>query len=418
MVMKCIKKPKFSIIIPTRERSDTLEATIRTCVSQDYDNFEIIVSDNCSQDTTKEVVDSFRDNRLVYVNTGKRISMSHNWEFALSHVRGDFITYLGDDDGLLPGALNELARIIDNTGCQAISWRSADYCWPNLQQQSKNLLIIPGGKKLCKLNSQDSLIGVLKFKKSYYELPLLYKGLVSNKIIQRIKESSEGTFFHSMTPDVYASIVIACATDHYWYSKRPYSINGASSHSTGCSFFTTSDKFQKKRPREMFLSEKNIPCHQDLVLAPSIAISVAECFLQARDHFPPAQQYRIGIRDVIAAAIREAIHAPLERYSSVVDAISKIAELHLLREFTAQLVKSMRHVPYETTVALVPGYNIVLNRFILDCSATAIEDVYQASLLCKIFLEHKKLGLALDKVAILKTNLKIFKGLLKRYWKT
>jgi hypothetical protein len=51
------------------------------------------------------VVASFKDPRIRYVNTGKHLSMSHNWEFALSHVEKGYVTFVGDDDGLLPGAI-------------------------------------------------------------------------------------------------------------------------------------------------------------------------------------------------------------------------------------------------------------------------------------------------------------------------
>ena len=73
---------KFTIIIPTRERCDTLYHTIRTCLNQTYKNYEIIVSDNFSQDDTKKIVTSFDDKRITYINTGKRCSMSENFEFA------------------------------------------------------------------------------------------------------------------------------------------------------------------------------------------------------------------------------------------------------------------------------------------------------------------------------------------------
>ena len=74
---------RISIIIPTRERCDTLKYTLKTCLIQDDGNLDIIVSDNFSQDATKGVVQSFSDKRIQYINPGKRLSMSHHWEFAL-----------------------------------------------------------------------------------------------------------------------------------------------------------------------------------------------------------------------------------------------------------------------------------------------------------------------------------------------
>jgi cellulose synthase/poly-beta-1,6-N-acetylglucosamine synthase-like glycosyltransferase len=66
-------KIKFNVIIPTRERMDTLRHCLRTVVAQDYDPLNIIVSDNFSQDGTREVVAEFNDPRITYVNTGRRV---------------------------------------------------------------------------------------------------------------------------------------------------------------------------------------------------------------------------------------------------------------------------------------------------------------------------------------------------------
>ena len=66
--MQSTQATKFSVIIPTRERSDTLQSSLKTCVGQDYDNLEIIVSDNFSTDNTREVVESFDDPRIRYIN--------------------------------------------------------------------------------------------------------------------------------------------------------------------------------------------------------------------------------------------------------------------------------------------------------------------------------------------------------------
>src|SRR5690349_14295603 len=97
---------KYTVVIPTRERADTLYHTLRTCVDQDYENLSILVSDNCSADNTADVVHSFRDKRIQYIKTPARLSMSANWDFALDHVTEGYVNFIGDDDGLIPGSLD------------------------------------------------------------------------------------------------------------------------------------------------------------------------------------------------------------------------------------------------------------------------------------------------------------------------
>ncbi len=150
---------KFVVVIPTRERCDTLFHAIKTCISQNYEQLEIIVSDNFSQDKTKDVVLSFSDKRIKYINTGKRVSMSRNWEFALSHIKDGFVTYIGDDDdGLLPNAINDISLIIKSTNTSAVSWLKVEYCWPNhIVETMRNSLRICLFNKLFYYNSKTVL---------------------------------------------------------------------------------------------------------------------------------------------------------------------------------------------------------------------------------------------------------------------
>ena len=75
--------PLLSLIIPTRERAETLAFTLATALEQQSRDYEIIVSDNASADHTKAVVDKLDDARIHYFNTGQRLSMCGNYEFAL-----------------------------------------------------------------------------------------------------------------------------------------------------------------------------------------------------------------------------------------------------------------------------------------------------------------------------------------------
>lgn len=47
---------KYTVVIPTRNSIETLKHTLSTCLTQTYSNFEILVSDNCSDDNTEEYI--------------------------------------------------------------------------------------------------------------------------------------------------------------------------------------------------------------------------------------------------------------------------------------------------------------------------------------------------------------------------
>ena len=99
---------KISIIIPTRERAEFLRYSVRTALEIQDKNFEIIVCNNASRDNTEAVVKSLSDPRVHYVYTGSRISMRENFNFALKHSTGEYVIFLGDDDGIVPTSSNSL----------------------------------------------------------------------------------------------------------------------------------------------------------------------------------------------------------------------------------------------------------------------------------------------------------------------
>ena len=105
-------RPLFSIVLPTRERAETLAFALRTCLNQDFDDYEIVVSDNCSSPATRAVVDAAGSAKIKYVRSDVPLSINASWEFAISHASGEYVTGIGDDDGMMPYALRELDRLI------------------------------------------------------------------------------------------------------------------------------------------------------------------------------------------------------------------------------------------------------------------------------------------------------------------
>lgn len=297
------KEELFNIIIPTRERADTLIHALQTVVSQDYENLNIIVSDNFSQDNTKDVVASFADKRIKYINTGKRVSMSHNWEFALSHVTGGWVSIIGDDDGLLPNALKRVNEIIDATGASAITSPWCHYYWPNLEINSSSELTIPMGSGWEIRNSQEWLSRVMNGDANYIDLPWIYTGGFVHFSVLNNARSASGTFFQSCVPDVYSAIALASIGTPYVYLKEPVAIAGVSRHSNGASCLGINNE---KKPEELFYSEGNIPFHHRFgsERISSIPMLVYESYLQAE--FLHNDELKINMEDQLLIAISKA----------------------------------------------------------------------------------------------------------------
>jgi glycosyltransferase involved in cell wall biosynthesis len=100
------KGPLFSVVIATYNRAGLLPRAITSVLSQTYQNFELIVVDDCSTDNTEEVVGAFKkDGRIIYHRLIENKGPSAARNKGLDLAKGDYIAFLDSDDELLPGAL-------------------------------------------------------------------------------------------------------------------------------------------------------------------------------------------------------------------------------------------------------------------------------------------------------------------------
>lgn len=120
-----IKNPRYSIVIPTFERENLLEGTIAGCLLQDYDDFELLISNNFSKDNTEFVLAKYNNNSKVrIVRTDRKLSMPDHWAFAMTHARGDYILFLGDDDGISPRFFKIIDDVINLTSSNIIKFKT------------------------------------------------------------------------------------------------------------------------------------------------------------------------------------------------------------------------------------------------------------------------------------------------------
>lgn len=104
----------YSITIPAYKRKFLKEA-IDSCLSQTYQNFELIIVNDYSPEDLASVVSQFDDDRIRYYENEKNygaVDVVDNWNKCLSYAKGEFVICMGDDDKLLPCCLDEYNKLI------------------------------------------------------------------------------------------------------------------------------------------------------------------------------------------------------------------------------------------------------------------------------------------------------------------
>lgn len=96
--MKMLEKPFFSVIITTFNRQDFILKAVNTVLEQSFENFELIVIDDCSQDLTLELLESIEDSRFSYYKNNINMERCYSRNLAINKANGRYILMLDSDD--------------------------------------------------------------------------------------------------------------------------------------------------------------------------------------------------------------------------------------------------------------------------------------------------------------------------------
>lgn len=123
-----ISGPLVSVIIATYHRPRSLRLAIQSVLNQEYQDFEIlVVGDHCT-DITEQLVASFEDCRITWINLPENSgSQSLPNNEGLRLAKGTYVAYLGHDDLWLPGHLAELVWQMERKQLDAATTRAYSF---------------------------------------------------------------------------------------------------------------------------------------------------------------------------------------------------------------------------------------------------------------------------------------------------
>lgn len=87
-----------SIIIPTYNRAALIQNSIQSILNQTYNDFELIIVDDCSSDNTKDVVSQIKDERIKYIRLPENHGACYARNTGIEKSKGDIIAFHDSDD--------------------------------------------------------------------------------------------------------------------------------------------------------------------------------------------------------------------------------------------------------------------------------------------------------------------------------
>jgi glycosyltransferase involved in cell wall biosynthesis len=160
---------RVTIGIPTYNRADSyLKNALQSVLAQQYENLEIIVSDNCSKDHTKDLIYAMDDGRIRYFRQQRNISANDNFNFCLKQASGDYFLLLHDDDLIDPDFVATCMQAASgnrNIGVICTGIRTID---------GKGNLLSENVNKLKEVSADDFFLGWFNSKIALYLCSTLY----------------------------------------------------------------------------------------------------------------------------------------------------------------------------------------------------------------------------------------------------
>src|SRR5439155_21739030 len=138
--------------------------------------------------------------RVRYVRTDRSLSMPDSWEFAMAHARGEYVTFLCDDDAITARTLEQAKRALERFGSPVVMWGGASYyegSWP--EPSRRNTLVVPTHTgRVVDIESAWFLRALYGLR--YGRTPMLVNSACHRSVIDAVTGKA-GRFFIGVSPD-------------------------------------------------------------------------------------------------------------------------------------------------------------------------------------------------------------------------
>lgn len=223
----------LSILIPTKNRAEYTLKVIQHILDIKDERFQLVIQDNSDTNQLETQLSGFlTDIRLNYFYDNRILSFVDNFSLGISNCKGEYVTIIGDDDGINPVIL-DIAAWASEKDIEAITPSlPLIYFWPQsgvFPENDNGVLTITDFtsemkfydtkkeiKKLLSNGCQDYLS---------FNLAKAYHGLVKRSVLVQLKEKT-GHFIGGLSPDIYLSMGISLLINRILVIDYPLTISG------------------------------------------------------------------------------------------------------------------------------------------------------------------------------------------------
>ncbi len=105
--------PTVTVLMPLHNSERYISCAVESILQQTYENFELLVIDDCSTDRSGEILHSYRDERIRVVHNARHIGLTRSLNKGLEMARGKYVARMDSDDIALPARIETQVRYLD-----------------------------------------------------------------------------------------------------------------------------------------------------------------------------------------------------------------------------------------------------------------------------------------------------------------
>lgn len=216
----------ISVIIPTYNRASLLRTAIESILRQSFEDFELVISNGGSTDATREIVGAYRDRRIRYLESSRRLTAAQNYQQGLDAAKGDFITFLSDDDVYCSDLFQTALRVAEQTGAEIIGYPFARYyqsplfdfdSWisANSLLAGRNSGKVSTFEKEAAIEQAIAAAGISESEQdAAFVLPYLSNAIYRRSVFEKIMAKRQKVF-DFVPPDMYLTFAVFFNSDRY-----------------------------------------------------------------------------------------------------------------------------------------------------------------------------------------------------------
>jgi len=152
--------PKVTVLMPVYNGERYLREAIDSILSQTFRDFEFLIIDDGSTDSSVKIIQSYRDGRIRFIGNEMNIGLPSTLNKGIELASGEYIVRMDSDDISLPTRIEKQVRFMDNNpevgvcgtwikyiGVPRRPWRSSIYKFPTKHKDIKSRLLF--GSNFC-----------------------------------------------------------------------------------------------------------------------------------------------------------------------------------------------------------------------------------------------------------------------------